>query len=97
MLLRRVLLGFSVLTSAAVAAVAGFTACLFSEGYSSGGDPQSVTPLAFPLSLLVLLVAGLPATLACAATWAGYFAVARVRGAIAVSGFGPQSSTPGLR
>ena len=77
MLLRGVLLGFAVLASAAVAAVAVVAAYLFSEGYSGGGDPQSIAPLAFPLSFLVLLVAGLPATLACAAAWAGYCAVAR--------------------
>jgi hypothetical protein len=76
-LLRWALLAVAMLASAAVAAVAGFAAYLFSQGYSGGGDPQSVAPLAFPLSFLVLVVAGLPASFACAAGWIGYVAVAR--------------------
>jgi drug/metabolite transporter (DMT)-like permease len=76
-LLRRALLAFAVLASAAVATVAGFAVYLFTEGYSGGNNPQSAAPLAFPLSFLVLIVVGLPAALACAAAWAGYSAVAR--------------------
>jgi drug/metabolite transporter (DMT)-like permease len=63
--------------SHAAATVAGFAAYLFAEGYSGGSDPQSVAPLAFPLSFLVLVVAGLPAALVCAVAWVGYSAVAR--------------------
>ena len=77
MLLRGALLAFAVLASAAAAAVAGFAAYLFTEGYSGGSDPQSIAALAFPLSFLVLVVVGLPAALVCAAAWAGYSAVAR--------------------
>lgn len=76
-LLRWALLGFAVLASAAAATVVGFAAYLFSQGYSGGGDPQSVAPLAFPLSFLVLVVVGVPASFACAAGWVGYVAVAR--------------------
>jgi hypothetical protein len=76
-LLRGALLAFAVLASAAVAASAGLVAELFAAGYSGGNDPQSVAPLAFPLSFVVLIVVGLPATLACAAAWGGYSAVAR--------------------
>jgi hypothetical protein len=76
-LLRRVLLAFAMLASAAVAAVAGFAAYLFAQGYSGDGNPQSVAPLAFPLAFLVLIVAGLPAALVCAAAWAGHSSVAR--------------------
>jgi len=76
-LLRWAVLAVAVLASAAVATVAGFAAYLFSQGYSGGGDPQSAAPLAFPLSFLVLVVAGLPASFACAAAWIGYAAVAR--------------------
>ena len=76
-LLRWALLAFAVLASAAAATVVGFAAYLFSQGYSGGGDPQSIAPLAFPLSLLVLVVVGLPTSFACAAGWIGYAAVAR--------------------
>jgi len=76
-LLRWVLLAFAVLASVAAVAVIGFAAYLFSEGYSGGGDPQSVSALAFPISMLVLVVAGLPAVLACAAASTGYVTVAR--------------------
>jgi len=74
-LLRRALLAFAVLTSAAAAA--GFAAYLFTEGYSGGGDPQSVAPLAFPIALLIMAVVGVPVALACAASWAGYLTAAR--------------------
>jgi hypothetical protein len=76
-LLRRSLLALAVLVSAAAAAVVVFAAYLFTEGYSGGGNPQSVAPLAFPLAFLVLVVAGLPVTLLCAASWIGYLAAAR--------------------
>jgi hypothetical protein len=36
-----------------------------------------LAPLGFLLSYLVLVVAGLPASVVCAAAWAGYSAVAR--------------------
>ena len=77
MLLRRALLALAVLASAAVAAVLGFAVYLFAAGYSGGSNPQSIAPLAFPLSFLVVLIVGLPAALICAAAWAGYFAAAR--------------------
>jgi hypothetical protein len=76
-LLRWALLAFAVLASAAAATVVGFAAYLFSQGYTGGGDPQSVAPLALPLSFLVLVVVGLPASFVCAGGWIGYFAVAR--------------------
>jgi 1,4-dihydroxy-2-naphthoate octaprenyltransferase len=76
-LLRGALLALAVLASAAVVAVAGFAAYLLAEGYSGGGAPQGLAPLGFLLSFLVLVVAGLPATVVCAAAWAGYSAVAR--------------------
>jgi hypothetical protein len=76
-LLRRVLLAFAVLTSAAAAAVLGFAAYLLAEGYSGGSDPQGAAPLAFPISFLVLAVVGMPVALACAASWVGYRTAAR--------------------
>jgi hypothetical protein len=76
-LLRRALLAFSVLASAAAAAVLVFAAYLFTEGYSGGGNPQSVAPLAFPLAFLILAVVGLPAAVVCAASWTGYLAASR--------------------
>jgi drug/metabolite transporter (DMT)-like permease len=66
-----------VLTSAAAAAVILFAAYLFAEGYSGGGDPQSVAPVAFPIAFLILAVVGIPLALACAASWAGYLAATR--------------------
>ena len=56
MLLRRALLALAVLASAAAATVVGFAVYLVVEGYSGGGDPQSVAPLAFPIAFLVLAV-----------------------------------------
>jgi hypothetical protein len=76
-LLRRSLLALALLVSAAAAAVVVFAAYLFTEGYSGGGSPQSVAPLAFPLAFLVLAVVGLPVTLVCTASWVGYLAAAR--------------------
>jgi hypothetical protein len=76
-LLRRALLALAVLVSAAAAAVFGFAGYLFTEGYSGGGNPQSVAPLAFPLAFLVLAIVGLPVAAACAASWIGYHAAAR--------------------
>ena len=76
-LLRRFLLALAVGVSAAAAAVLVFAAYLFTEGYSGGGNPQSVAPLAFPLAFLVLATVGLPVAAACAASWIGYLAAAR--------------------
>lgn len=76
-LLRRALLALAVLVSAAAAAVIAIAAYLFNEGYSGGGNPQSVAPLAFPLAFLVLAIVGLPVSVACAASWIGYLAAAR--------------------
>jgi len=77
LLLRRFLLMLAVLASAAAVTVVGFAGYLFVEGYSGGGDPQSVAPLAFPIAFLVLAVFGLPAAVVCAATWTGYRVAAR--------------------
>jgi drug/metabolite transporter (DMT)-like permease len=60
-----------------VSGVVGFAVYLFAEGYSGGSDQQSVAPLAFPLSFLILAVVGIPLTLACALSWAGYLAATR--------------------
>ncbi len=76
-MLRRALLAFAVMASAAVAAVLGFAVYLFAGGYSGGSNPQSAAPLAFPLSFLVVIVAGVPAALVCVVAWASYFATAR--------------------
>jgi hypothetical protein len=76
-LLRGALLTFAVLTSVVAAVVVGFAAYLFAEGYSGGSSQQSVAALAFPLAFLILAVAGLPLTLACAVSWAGYLSAAR--------------------
>jgi hypothetical protein len=76
-LLRRVLLGLAVLASSAAAAVVGFAVYLFIQGYSGGGNPQSIAALAFPIAFGVLTVVGLPVALVCAATWAGYLSAAR--------------------
>lgn len=77
--MRRVVFGFGVLASAAEAAVLGYAAFLFAWGYSGGNSPTSPDPLLIPFAILVVLVVGLPIALVCAATWAGYFAMARRR------------------
>jgi ABC-type polysaccharide/polyol phosphate export permease len=76
-LLRRTALALAVAASAAVAAVLGFAVSLFAQGYSGGSDPQSVAALAFPMAILVVIVAGLPAALVCAVAWVSYAAAAR--------------------
>jgi hypothetical protein len=76
-LLRRTLLGLAVLASAAAVAVVVFAAYLFTEGYSGGGNPQSIAALAFPIAFLVLTVIGFPVAVVCAASWTGYLAAAR--------------------
>ena len=76
-LVRWVLLGFAVLTTAGAAAVLAFAVNLLAAGYSGGSNPESIAPLAIPLAFVVLAVVGLPAALICAVTWAGYVAVAR--------------------
>jgi hypothetical protein len=76
-LLRDALLGVAVLTSAATATVLGFCVYLFIQGYSDSNDPQSVAPLAFPITFLILAYIGLPLALACAASWIGYLSAAR--------------------
>ncbi len=75
--LRWALLGFAVLVSAATAVVFGFAVYLFAAGYSGGNNPESVAPLAIPLSFLVWVFVGVPAALVCALAWAGYFAAVR--------------------
>jgi hypothetical protein len=75
-LLRGALLAFAVLTSAAAATVVGFAAYLIAEAYSGASNPQSVAGLLFPIAFLILVVVGLPLTLACAACWAGYLRTA---------------------
>jgi hypothetical protein len=76
-LLRRALLALALLVSAAAAVVLGFAVYLFIAGYSGGGGPQSVAPLAFPIALGIFALVGLPVALACAGSWIGYFAAAR--------------------
>jgi ABC-type polysaccharide/polyol phosphate export permease len=76
-LLRRALLACSVLASAAAAAVVVFAAYLFTEGYSGGGNPQSIAALAFPIAFLVLTLVGFPVAVVCAASWTGYRAAVR--------------------
>ena len=75
--MQRALFGFAVLASAAAAVVFGFALYLFAAGYSGGGDPQSISALAFPLSFLVIIFVGVPTALVCALAWAGYLAAAR--------------------
>jgi hypothetical protein len=50
-------------------------------GYSGGSNPTSVTPILFPVALLLLLAGGLPAMLVCGLLWAGYSLSRRHRGA----------------
>jgi len=76
-LLRETLLALAMLASAAVVTVAGFAVYLLPEGYSGDGAAQGLAPLGVLLSCVVLVVAGLPASVVCAAAWAGYSAVAR--------------------
>jgi hypothetical protein len=66
------MLVLSVLASAAVAAILGFVVYLFVGGYSGGSSSTSVTPVLFPIAILLFVVAGLPAMLICGLLWAGY-------------------------
>jgi hypothetical protein len=55
-LLSRVMLVLSVLTSVLLAGVLGLVLYLFIGGYSGGNTPTSVTPVLFPIALLILVV-----------------------------------------
>jgi hypothetical protein len=76
-LLRWALLGLAVLASAAVVVLFGYVVYTFAYGYSGGDNPESIAPLAIPLSILVWIFVGVPVALVCALAWAGYAAVAR--------------------
>lgn len=71
----------SVLASTAVAVILALVLDLFIGGYSGGSNPTSVTPILFPVALLLLLAGGLPAMLVCGLRWAGYSLSRRHRGA----------------
>jgi hypothetical protein len=73
------MLVLSVLTSVLVAGVLGLVVYLFIGGYSGGNSPTSVTPVLFPIALLLFVVAGLPSMVLCGAMWAGYSLSARRR------------------
>jgi hypothetical protein len=75
--LRRALLGLAVLASVATVVVLGFAVYLFAQGYSGGNNPESVAPLAIPLSFLVYVFVGVPTGLVCAGAWLGYFAATK--------------------
>ncbi len=87
------MLVLSVLTSAAVAIILGLVAYLFIGGYSGGSDPTSITPVLFPIALLLFVFAGLPSMLLCGVMWAGYSLSMRRRGRGAASGPPPASDT----
>lgn len=76
-MLRWALLGLAVLASAATAVVFVFAVYLFAQGYSGGSNPESVAPLAIPLSFLVWVFVGVPTALVCALAWAGYLAATK--------------------
>lgn len=71
-LLSRVMLVLSVLASAAVVVVMALVAYFFLGGYSGGSSPTSVTPILFPIAILLFVAAGLPSMLICGLLWAGY-------------------------
>jgi hypothetical protein len=71
-LLSRVLLVLSALASVVVAAIVGLIVYLLVESYSGGSSPTSIAPLAFPVALVLFLIAGLPAMGICAALWIAY-------------------------
>jgi hypothetical protein len=85
----------SVLTSVAVAVVLGLVLYLFLGGYSGGHSPASVTPVLFPIALLIFVLAGLPSMLACAALWAGYARSTRRQGAAHAGESGQQPPRSG--
>ena len=70
--LSRALLVLSVAASAAVAVIVAFVVYLFIGGYSGGSSPTSVTPVLFPIGILLLVLVGLPSALICGLLWSGY-------------------------
>jgi hypothetical protein len=74
------MLVLSVLASAAVAVILAFVLYPFIGGYTGGSNPESVTPILFPVALVLFLVAGLPSMLVCGLFWAGYSLSRRRRG-----------------
>lgn len=78
-MIRRILLAFAVLASAADTAVLGYAAFLFASVYLRGNNPTSPDPLLIPFAILVVFYVGLPIALVSAVAWAGYLAMARKR------------------
>ncbi|HTZ90782.1 MAG TPA: hypothetical protein VMB74_00180 [Streptosporangiaceae bacterium] len=70
--LSRILLVLSALASLAVVLIFLVFVYLIVGGYSGGNNPTSVNGLLFPVAVLLMGVAGIPATLICALLWTGY-------------------------
>jgi hypothetical protein len=87
------MLVLSVLTSVLLAGVLGLVLYLFIGGYSGGNSPTSVTPVLFPIALLIFVVVGLPSMLLCGAMWAGYSLSTRRRRL--AGGDAPAAQAPG--
>lgn len=66
------MLVLSVFASTAVAVILAFVLYLFIGGYSGGNSPTSVTPILFPIAILLFVVGGLPSMLICGLLWTGY-------------------------
>lgn len=68
----KILLLLATIATAGTVVVLAFVTYLFIGGFSGGNDPTSVTPVLFPISMLLFLIAGLPAILVSGGLWVGF-------------------------
>jgi hypothetical protein len=71
-LLTWLLLGLSVLATGAAIVLFCYLINLWVAGYSGGGNPASISALAFPLAMLVFLVFEIPAVIVSGLFWVAY-------------------------
>jgi hypothetical protein len=76
-LLTWLLLGLSVLATGAAIVLFCYLINLWVAGYSGGGNPTSISALAFPLAMLVFLVFETPAVIVSGLFWVAYRAAIR--------------------
>jgi hypothetical protein len=71
-LLTTLLFVLAVFASAGVAVVMAFVVDLMVGSYSGGANPTGIGPALFPLAIVLLVVAGVPAVLLCTLLWLSF-------------------------
>jgi hypothetical protein len=68
----KLLFALSVLASAGVALVMTAVVGLMVGSYSGGANPANIAPALFPIAIVLLIVAGVPAGLLCILLWLSF-------------------------